>query len=106
MFTHNLDDKIENVYDLYHAVQDVGNWKGLCFNLRVDDATMNRIDLSDEHDANKKIDCLRAYIDGGEASWPSVVQAVAKPPISNKLLAKKIAKDRGVNYDSVMKDEL
>ena len=54
----------------------------------------------------KKADCLQAYFDDGEAKWSSVAKAVAMHPISNKRIAKQIAKAHGFSYEAIMKDEL
>ena len=72
--------------------------------LRVDKGVMNKLDKAHRgSEDDKMMECLQAYIDNGEASWSEVVKAVAKPPINNKRLAKKIAKDYDVDFD---KDEL
>ena len=44
--------------------------------------------------------------DEGEANWSSVVKAVAMHPVNKKRIAKKIAKDRGVDFDNALRDEL
>ena len=54
----------------------------------------------------KKLECLQAYFDEGEAKWSEVVKAVAEYPVSNKRIAKKIAKAHGIDYDEIVKDEL
>ena len=81
---------------------EIGDWIGLCTNLEVDAATMNTLKYSTEHAGRKKQECLQAYIDSGEAKWSEVVRAVAKFPIKNNRIAKKIAISHGVG----MKDEL
>ena len=78
-------------------------------NLRVDEGTMNRLIHSTDRDETKMTECLQAYVNSGEARWSQLVQAVATYPLNNKKLAKKIAKDHGLNFDRVMQglqDEL
>ena len=86
-------------------MQDIGNWRGLCTNLKVDPGIMNALVYSTEHYDTKKLDCLQAYLDSGHARWSEVVSAVAKPPIRNKRIARIIAKDHGIDFDE-KKDEL
>ena len=86
-------------------MKDIGDWRGLCTNLKVDEGTMDRLIHSSDRAEAKLNDCLKAYLKGGEATWTEVVRAVAMPPINNKRVAKKIAKKYGVDFDKV-KDEL
>ena len=87
------------------AVQNIGDWRGLCTNLKVDEGTMNILLHSNDRTEAKKEECLQAYFDTGDATWNDVVRAVSMHPIKNKRLAKKIAKDHGVDFDRI-KDEL
>lgn len=84
------------------AVRSVGIWRELCMNLRVDEGTMNRLIHSTDRDETKMTECLQAYVNSGEARWSQLVRAVATYPLNNKKLAKKIAKDHGLNFDRVM----
>ena len=71
-------------------------------NLKVDRGIMNKLDKAHRgNEDDKMLECLQAYIDNGEASWSEVVQAVAKPPINNKRLARKIAAAHGVVHDEL-----
>ena len=85
-------------------MKDIGNWRGLCTNLRVDEGIMDRLINSADHDEAKKLECLTAYWNGGKATWTEVIQAVAMTPINNKRIANDIAKKYGVDFDEV-KDE-
>ena len=72
-------------------MQEIGDWKGLCFNLNVNDAKMNALDFGQQPPEWKKQECLKAYFDTGEATWEEVIRAVSDYPISNKRVAKEIA---------------
>ena len=98
-------DEIQSLYDLTKAVQTIGDWRGLCTNLKVDEGTMNTLIHSSDRPETKKDECLKAYFDTGDATWSEVVRAVGMHPIKNKRLAKKIAEDHGVDFDRI-KDEL
>ena len=87
----NTFTEVEHFNELYQALQEIGDWKGLCHNLNVDDATMNALEYDPKHTEWNKRDCLRAYFDTGEATWEDVVRAVGEYPINNKRVAKKIA---------------
>ena len=54
----------------------------------------------------KKLECLQAYYDQGEAKWSDVVKAVESYPINNKRVANNIAKAYGVNSSKDSKEEL
>ena len=86
--------EIERFLDLYQAVQEVGDWKSLCRNLKVNEATMNALEFDQKQSEWNKRDCLRAYFDTGEATWEDVVRAVGEHrcPTSNKRVAEEIAK--------------
>jgi hypothetical protein len=87
--------------DLIQAVKEIGNWRGLCTNLGVDEGVMDTLIHSPATVDAKKADCLQAYFNGGEAKWSTVVKAVSMHPISNKRVAKWIAKAHGLNtYNS------
>ena len=95
--------EVESLHELYQAVKDIGDWKGLCLNLKVNDAKMNSLDFSPKPIEWKKLECLKAYFDTGEATWEDVVRAVREHPIYNNRVAKQIAK-RYLHKDT--KDEL
>ena len=95
-------DEITRLRDLVYAVKDIGDWKGLCTNLDVDLGTLDGIEHSPIYD--KKWECLTAYLKQGEARWSDVVRAVAM--LGNKLVAKKIAKKHGIDFEKVVRDEL
>ena len=100
------DEEIKKVNDLIQAVKEIGNWRGLCTNLGVNEAEMDKLKYSTDTVDAKKADCLRAYFNSGEAKWSDVVKAVAMHPISNKRVAKQIAKAHGLHYEAIVKDEL
>ena len=89
--------------DLIQAVKDIGDWRSLCMNLGVSEGEMDNII---HNDGTKKIDCLQAYWNGGDAKWSDVVRAVAMSPINNKRVAKEIAKDHGLDYNEIVKDKV
>ena len=86
-------------------MKDIGNWKGLCRNLRVNEGIIDGLIHSGDHHQINKEECLTTYWNTGEATWTQVVQAVAKAPINNKRIAKMIAKKYGVVYDKVITEE-
>jgi plasmid maintenance system antidote protein VapI len=85
---------------------EIGNWRGLCTNLGVDEGVMDALIHSTATVDAKKADCLQAYFNSGEATWSDVVKAVAMHPIRNKRVAKRIAKAHGLSYEVIVKDEL
>ena len=97
--------QINTFNELYHAVAKVGNWKGLCLNLAVDDAKMDELKHSDLVTESKKQDCLQTYWNTNEAIWETVIQAVATYPISNIKLAIRIANSHNIAYTCVTSDE-
>ena len=81
---------IEEVQELHQSLADIGNWRGLCENLKVPDSVMELLKhngLSVEH--NKR-ECLQAYFNSGTATWEEVREAVAAYPIINNVVADKI----------------
>ena len=100
------DEEIKKVNDLIQAVKEIGNWRGLCTNLGVNEGKIDALIHSTATVDTKKAACLRAYFIGGQAKWSDVVKAVAMHPISNKRVAKQIAKDHGLHYEAIVKDEL
>ena len=100
-----IDDEIKKLNDLIQAVQEVGDWIGLCRNLGVSEGKLDTLIQNPNQPANQqKAECLRAYFNMGKAKWSKVVEAVKKYPISNSRLARKIAEDHGLPFDD--KDEL
>ena len=96
------------MYNLLQAVKDIGDWNGLCTNLKVDDGIMDGLRHSEQHHERKKDACLRAYWNGGKATWTEVIQAVAMYPINNERIARKIANEYHIDFDKVImniKDE-
>ena len=100
--THDSGDKIDHINHLIQAVQSVGDWRGLCGNLNVDEGTMNILKHSTDRPETKMAECLQAYFDNGEATWSQVVRAVAMHPIKNKRLAKEIANDHSIDFDTII----
>ena len=90
---------IRDFIQLYSAVADIGDWEGLCWNLRVDDATMNFLEYSSDDDRVKKRRCLRAYRNTGKAYWDEVVRAIVSYPIKNKRVAKEIVERYKLSSD-------
>lgn len=101
-----LGDDIQKLNDLIQAVQEIGDWQGLCTNLGVNEGKIDSLIHSTATVDTKKAGCLRAYFNGGEAKWSNVIKAVAMHPINNIRVAKQIAEDHGLSYNNVMKDEL
>ena len=85
---------------------EIGDWETLCENLGVPNAVINELRSSSMENGIKKSRCLEAYLNTGEACWEEVVEVVADHPFYNKKLAWKIATGHGVDYSSVIKDEL
>ena len=85
---------------------EIGDWETLCEYLGVPNAVINKLRSSTMENARKKSRCLEAYLNTGEACWEEVVKVVADYPFHNKRLARQIATDHGVDYSSVIKDEL
>ena len=106
MFSFTLGDDIQKLNDLIQAVKEIGNWRGLCTNLGVNEGKIDALIHSTATVDTKKAACLRAYFIGGQAKWSDVVKAVAMHPIDNIRVAKQIAEDHGLSYSNVMKDEL
>ena len=97
-----MEDDIKDISSLIQAVQTIGDWRGLCTNLGVDESIMNSLIQSTDVSANvKKTECLHGYLKSGEATWRHVVRAVAMYPIKDLRLAKKIAKAHGIDFDAV-----
>ena len=92
--------KVENFKDLINAVKDIGNWRALCLNFDVDAATMDSLKYSGESIEDRKLACLRAFYDSGDATWEKVIRGVEMHPINNPKLAKEIK----MKY--ISKDEL
>lgn len=82
--------KIENFQELYLSLAEIGNWKGLCGNLKVDDSVMEPIKFNGGNADDNKRDCLQAYFYSGRATWEEVQQAITKFPINNPRVAKEI----------------
>ena len=84
---------------LYDSVHKVGNWRGLCLHLGVRDAVMNALVNSNKESEEKKVECLQAYYNSGEAYWEEVVRALIKHPINNKRLGKEIVEQNQLRTD-------
>ena len=82
---------IHDYSQLYHAVMELGNWRGLCENLKINRGTIEKLKYSSDPVEYKISDCLTAYFDKGEAVWEEVIIAVARPPLVKVGLARKIA---------------
>ena len=82
---------IQDSHKLHQAVAEIGNWRGLCENLKVDRGTMDMLKYSNDQPEYKKSDCLNAYFDKGDAVWEEVVLAVAQHPVDEVDIARNIA---------------
>lgn len=103
----NTKTPVNSFKELFHAVANIGDWEGLCWNLDVDEATINRLKYSDYvRPESKKQDCLQAYWNSGEANWETVIHAVAGYPIKNVKLAKKIAKRHKIKYICTTREDI
>ena len=91
--------KIDKFKQLYDAVHKIGNWRGLCLHLGVRDAIMNALVNSNKDTEDKKVECLQAYYNSGEAYWEEVVRALIKHPINNKRLGKEIIEQNQLRTD-------
>ena len=91
--------EIEKLNDLIQALQSIGDWRGLCRNLNVDEGTMDKLEHNHNHPDLQKTECLKAYFNTGNAKWTEVVDAVAMYPIKNMRVSKKIA--RGILHDEL-----
>lgn len=97
---------ILNKQELEKAVAEIGNWKALCENLRVNKAMLEKLHYMRDTDSTiKKSECLEAYFNTGKACWEQVVEVVADYPFFNRRIAKKIAKKYDIDYSSIVKDE-
>ena len=83
---------IEEFQDLYHAVADIGNWRGLCGNLKVNDSVMDTLKHNGRRSDENKLDCLQAFFDSGTVTWEEVREAVAKSPLFKNRVADQITK--------------
>ena len=83
---------IKDSHELRQAVTvEIGNWRSLCENLKINRGTIEKLMYSNDLPEYKISDCLNAYFDKGEAVWEEVILAVAQPPLVKGNLAKKIA---------------
>jgi len=92
--------------ELEQAVAEIGNWETLCDYLEVPKPVLNDLRFANMENTEKKRRCLEAYIDTGKACWEKVVQVVAGHPIHKPRIAKEIAVQHGVDYRSIVKDEM
>ena len=77
---------------LHQAVVEIGNWRGLCENLKINRGTIEKLKYSSDPPEYKISDCLTAYFDKGEAVWEELIIAIAQPPLGKGDLARKIAR--------------
>ena len=97
---------ILRVQELDKAVAEIGEWEPLCENLGAPVPVVNQLRSDSIPPGSKKRQCLKGYIDLGTACWETVVQVVADHPFYNKKLAKKIADDNGIDYSTIVRDDL
>lgn len=97
---------INRLKDLTSAVQDIGDWEGLCINLEVAESVMSELRYTAGPGSRKKLRCLHAYFNTGESTWEELIHAVIEHPIGNKRVAKKIANEQGIDLNALIKDEL
>lgn len=86
---------------MIQALQNIGDWRGLCRNLNVDEGTMDNLEHNHNHPDVQKAECLKAYFNTGKARWAEVVKAVAMYPIKNMRVSKKIAREKGILHDEL-----
>ena len=91
--------EITSLTDMVSATSDIGNWEGLCVNLRVNSGVMNELRYSHEAVDIKKIRCLETYFNTGEAIWEDLLRAVSAYPINNQKVAKEIARKYGIDLN-------
>ena len=102
----NTKTPVNSFKELFHALAKIGDWEGLCWNLEVDEATINSLKYSDYvRPESKKQDCLQAYWNTGEANWETVIHAIAEYPIKNFKLAKQIAKKHKIAYTCTIRED-
>ena len=94
------------VQELDKAVAEIGDWEPLCENLGAPVPVVKQLQSDSISSGLKKRKCLEAYIGLGTACWETVVQVVADHPFYNRKLAKKIADDYGIDYSTIVKDDL
>ena len=92
--------EISDFNELYDNLAEIGDWEGLCMNLQVDMATLDELQNSGNLPNDyKKRRCLLTYFKSDSATWERVIEAVAKHPINNRRLAKKIALKYQIKFD-------
>ena len=102
MFTQlYIGHEIEKLNDLIQSLQSIGDWRGLCRNLDVDESIMDHLEHSYYHPDVQKAECLKVYFNTGKARWTKVVEAVAMYPIKNLRVAKKILEEHGLPHDEL-----
>ena len=85
---------IQDIKKLREAIlEPIGSWQMLCESLGVKEGIIDEIRYSVEQPVIKKSNCLAAYYKNGEATWEEVILAVARYPLNNLNLAKKLAHD-------------
>ena len=92
-------NEIKNFHDLFHAVANISNWRGLCVNLHVELGTIDAIARSGEAVVNKKYTCLESFFNTGNATWEAVIEAVAKYPVNNRRVAQEIANKQHIDME-------
>ena len=83
---------IQNSHELQQVVVEIGNWRGLCKNLKINRGTVEKLIYSNDLPEYRISDRLNAYFDKGEAVWEEVILPVARPPLVKADLARKIAR--------------
>lgn len=100
---HGIQDKQK----LAKAVEDIGDWETLCENLGVPKRVLSGLNnMIDTYYEKKKQLCLKAYLDTDRACWEQVVKVVADYPFYKIRLSKEIARKHGIDYSSIVKDEV
>ena len=94
------------VQELDKAVAEIGDWEPLCENLGAPVPVVKQLQSDNIPSGLKKRKCLEAYINSIKACWETVIQVVADHPFYNRKLAKEIADGNGVDYSSIVQDEL
>jgi len=98
--------RISNKQELGRAVATIGDWETLYENLGTPEPVLKQLRFDSIATEVKRSRCLEAYLNTDKACWETVVKVVADYPFYNKKLARKIANEHGVDYSSIVKEEL
>ena len=89
--------EISHVADLMSSLADIGDWLELCTMLKVNVGTLNMLKYNTHH---QKLDCFQAFLNQQSGCWETVVCVLCHKPLLETNLAKRIATEYGVNFDT------